>query len=223
MNKKRNMLIAIITLLLVVSVGYAIFSDTLTINGTATAKGDFKMEILNATVTKEVGSSGATTNVISNGEALEINIPRLEYPGAYVEVTYNIKNNGTIPAIFENYNISGETDKIKANFNFENYFYDLKDERSETIRIYWDENNNTETEENTTIVLKLNFLQVNDKEDACAKLNERADWIINCELTYEDSCFERLEYDFVHDGVIDSSDATAIEWFTTKVMQCSSN
>ena len=223
MNKKRNVIIGVIALLLVISVGYALFSDTLNINGSAKAQGDFKMEILNASITSEVGSSGATANVINDGKALQINVPRLEYPGAYVEVTYKIKNSGTIPAIFDNYNISGETDRIKTSFSFENYFYDVNDERNETIRIYWDENNNTETEENTTIVLNLNFLQANDKEDACVKLNERADWILNCEFTYEDNCFERLEYDFVHNGVIDSSDATAIEWFTTKVIQCPSN
>lgn len=41
MNKKRNIIIVVIVFLLVISVGYALFSNTLTINGTATAKGDF--------------------------------------------------------------------------------------------------------------------------------------------------------------------------------------
>ena len=223
MNKKRNIIIGVIALLLVVSVGYAIFSDTLTISGTAKAQGDFKMEILNASITSDVGSSGATANVINDGKALQINVPRLEYPGAYVEVTYKIKNSGTIPAIFDNYNISGETDRIKTSFNFENYFYDVNDERNETIRIYWDENNNTETEENTTIVLNLNFLQANDKEDACVKLNERADWIKRCEMTYEDNCYEHLEYDFDHDGTLSSFDSFMIKYFTTQVIGCPSN
>lgn len=222
MTKKRNIVIGVVALLLVVSVGYALFSDTLNINGSAKAQGDFKMEILNASITSEVGSSGAIANVINDGKALEINVPRLEYPGAYVEVTYKIKNSGTIPAIFDNYNISGETDRIKTSFSFKNYFYDVNDERNETIRIYWDENNNTETEENTTIVLNLNFLQANDKEDACVKLNERADWIANCEITYEDNCYEHLEYDFDHDGVVGITDSMFINDETVK-MQCPSN
>ena len=45
---------------LVMVVGYALFSDTLTINGTATAQGDFDMQIISAEVTGEVGSTGAT-------------------------------------------------------------------------------------------------------------------------------------------------------------------
>ena len=41
MNKKNKILVGCLALLLVLSVGYALFSDTITINGTATAKGSF--------------------------------------------------------------------------------------------------------------------------------------------------------------------------------------
>ena len=43
MKKKNMIIIGVIALILAVSVGYALFSDTLTINGTATAKGDFNL------------------------------------------------------------------------------------------------------------------------------------------------------------------------------------
>ena len=43
MKKKNMIIIGVISLILVVAVGYAIFSDTLTINGSATAKGDFSI------------------------------------------------------------------------------------------------------------------------------------------------------------------------------------
>ena len=43
MKKKNMVIIGVIALILAVSVGYALFSDTLTINGTATAKGDFNL------------------------------------------------------------------------------------------------------------------------------------------------------------------------------------
>ena len=223
MNKKKGIIIGVVVFFLAIAVGYALFSDTLTINGTATAKGKFDMEISSAQITSEVGSTGATAQVSSDKNTLTINIPKLEYPGAYVEVTYKIKNAGTIPALYDSYDITGETDRIKAQLNFYNYFYDTSDEYSETIRIYWDENNNTETEESATITLKLNYVQVDSEDVACTKLQERADWLTSCEFEYFDDCWERLEYDFNHDGVAASTDAYYIEWFMYNNMQCSTN
>ena len=45
MKKKNMIIIGVIALILAVSVGYALFSDTLTINGTATAQGDFSFSV----------------------------------------------------------------------------------------------------------------------------------------------------------------------------------
>ena len=46
MDKRKNkILIGCLALLLVMAVGYALFSENITINGTATAKGDFDMSI----------------------------------------------------------------------------------------------------------------------------------------------------------------------------------
>ena len=45
-NKKRNyVIVVLVVLLLALAVGYAAFSDTLTISGTANAKGTFDMEL----------------------------------------------------------------------------------------------------------------------------------------------------------------------------------
>mgnify|MGYP003308183578 CR=1 FL=1 len=46
MNKKNKILVGCLSLLLVLSVGYALFSETITINGTATAKGNFDINHL---------------------------------------------------------------------------------------------------------------------------------------------------------------------------------
>ena len=68
MSKKRNIIIGVIALLLVVSVGYALFSDTLTINGTATAQGDFSFSVTTQKgVMEEINSDSLTSlNVIGN-------------------------------------------------------------------------------------------------------------------------------------------------------------
>ena len=43
MNKKKSIIIGIFSLALVMVVGYALFSDTITINGTASAEGEFSL------------------------------------------------------------------------------------------------------------------------------------------------------------------------------------
>ena len=43
MNNKNKILVGCLALLLVLSVGYALFSETIEINGTATAKGSFDL------------------------------------------------------------------------------------------------------------------------------------------------------------------------------------
>ena len=223
MNKK--IIILLLAFMVALVVGYALFSSTLNINGTTTAKGDFKMEILNASVTNEVGSSGATANVINNGKALEITVPHLEYPGAYVEVTYDIKNSGTIDALYDGYNITGETDRIKSLFNISTMYYAPNDESTETFRIYWDENNNSEEEETANIVLEINYTQVDDKNTACTKLKEMQTTLDECSMfiiTGEENCPSN-KFDLNHDGWIDGNDGSYISEIVDLKMQCSSN
>ena len=50
-NKKRNyVIVVLVVLLLALAVGYAAFSDTLNITGTANAKGTFNMEFTSAEI-----------------------------------------------------------------------------------------------------------------------------------------------------------------------------
>ncbi len=224
MNKKKGIIIGVLAVALVMVVGYALFSDTLTINGTATAQGDFDMQIISAEITDEVGSTGATAQVNSDSNALTINIPKLEYPGASVEVTYKIKNAGSVPALYDSYEITGETDRIKALFYIKNLFYEPEDETTETIRIYWDSNNNTEEEESVTITFKLNYVQTNDKESACATLREYSTIVDGCAgyTLFGDDCPVN-KYDFNHDTYIDASDITDINTYIDQTLQCPSN
>lgn len=60
LSKNNKILIGCLALLLVMSVGYALFSDTITINATATAKGDFSYEI---TTMKGIDADIKTNNM----------------------------------------------------------------------------------------------------------------------------------------------------------------
>lgn len=109
MKKQNIAIIGVVAFILAVAVGYALFSDTLTINGTATAKGDFNVEFTSIGVINKVGytevndanGNGTAANiaVISpDKNSLTITINKLDYPGAYVEIPVTITNKGSIPA-----------------------------------------------------------------------------------------------------------------------------
>ncbi len=226
MNKQKGIIIGVLALMVTMMVGYAIFSETITINGTATAKGDFNIKMLNASISKETGSSGATTNISADGKILTINIPRLEYPGAYVDVTYSVKNAGTIDALYTGYNIKGETERIKTYFVINNLYYASNDIKASTIRIYWDENNNSTEEENATVVLEVGYKQVANKVEACNELKKMEQIVNDCAsyiLDPEDPISCPTMYDFNHDGFIDGSDISEIDDVLYNKVQCPTN
>ena len=92
-EKKSKILIAFLGILLALSVGYAFFSDTITITGTALSKGSFDM-----TATCQVTTEDGGTGVCSvNGNTVSTQ-SSLSKPGDIVEFTIRVTNSGTIPA-----------------------------------------------------------------------------------------------------------------------------
>ena len=100
MNKSNKILLGILTFILVCVIGYALFSETITVSGIATAKGDF--ELITTCQTGDVyfgkldyAYNSDECNVINNSVSYKAN---LTMPGAYRTFTFVIKNTGTIPA-----------------------------------------------------------------------------------------------------------------------------
>lgn len=108
-NKKQNfIIIGVIAFVLALATGYALFSDEITVSGTATAKGSFDVEftsvgtIVKNGYTDETGKDGANIAVISSDKnTLTVTVNKLSYPGAYVEIPVTVKNVGTIPAVLK--------------------------------------------------------------------------------------------------------------------------
>ena len=188
MDKTRNKIfVGCLALLLVMVAGYALFSQNLTINGTAKAEGKFNIEFTQATISAEKGSTGATATISDNGKILTITVPKLEYPGAYVDVSYTVKNTGTIDAIFNSNKLTGTTNKIKANYDASNLLYLASNTGAEgSIRIYWDDSVNLSNEESTTIKYEINYNQINDKDAARTALKEKAKIIEECAIYIRD-------------------------------------
>ena len=98
MKKKNMIIIGVIALILVVAVGYAIFSDTLTINGSATAQGDFSLsyscEIDESSANKESAKCKVDgSNIEMKSSFLKPN------EGTIFHVT--VTNDGSIPAVLK--------------------------------------------------------------------------------------------------------------------------
>lgn len=96
MNKQKKVIIAVLTLVVTMMVGYALFSEALTINGTATAKGDF-----NLTYTcQELPEGSATGTCEVNGNTITTT-STLTKPTDAMNYGVTITNTGTIPAVLK--------------------------------------------------------------------------------------------------------------------------
>ena len=120
MNRKNKILVGCLALLLALSVGYALFSETITINGTATAKGSFDNEITCYTKNypySMVGAEGSLSfneffesvfniggyenaNCTVSGNKVTYSVDLL-YPGSSHIIMTEIKNTGTIDVIYQ--------------------------------------------------------------------------------------------------------------------------
>ena len=108
MKKKNMIIIGVIALILVITIGYALFSDTLTINGTATAKGDFNMtmtcqpgldtSIASAEDIMMDEDNGYENDQCSVDDKTMTFSTGLKYPGAQRSFTVKMKNEGSIDA-----------------------------------------------------------------------------------------------------------------------------
>lgn len=122
-NKKKYLIVALIVLLLALAVGYAAFSDTLTISGTANAKGTFDLEFVQADckldAEKSVGidKDNSTITVSGDKNTATVVVKDLAYPGAGAQFTAVIKNVGTVPAKLKAVTPTGINDAhIKVTF-----------------------------------------------------------------------------------------------------------
>ena len=112
--KNKKILLGGLLLLLVVTIGYALLSETINISGTATASGEFNMEFSEVGSIVEAGSTGATAQISGDKNTLTITVPRLEYPGASVEIPVTIHNAGTIDAKLDSIDVNGLTEEDRS-------------------------------------------------------------------------------------------------------------
>ena len=171
MKKQNIAIIGVIAFVLAVAVGYALFSQTLTINGTATAKGSFDVQFTevgqetSAGYTKVASETADLAKISENGTTLTITVNKLDYPGAYVEIPVTVKNVGTIPAKLIEITETGLTTDASVKVSYTG-LTELKDQQvdqngtqSFTIKVMWDAASNKNSE-NVVFNIKLNYQQI---------------------------------------------------------------
>ena len=165
MKKQPIILVIFLAVVLILSIGYAVFAQTLTIDATATASGTMDVEFTNASVSSEVGSINASATISNDKNTLSINVPRLEYPGAYAVISGTITNVGTIPVELISINETNLTtdDNIKISYTnlggYQNVTLNPNGTQTFTVKVEWDEDSEASTN-NLNFSIGLNYRQV---------------------------------------------------------------
>lgn len=108
----KTTVIIVLALFLTLSVGYALFSDTITIEGTATAQGNFDItttcsagysddiiEISGGELSRDMDQIGFANSICNVNDDMVTMTTDLLYPGANRIFTIKMTNTGSIPAI----------------------------------------------------------------------------------------------------------------------------
>lgn len=113
MNKQKKVIIAVLTLVVTMMVGYALFSEALTINGTATAKGDFDITYTCELLTSDNATQGEKNTYFTTvggtgtceveGQTIKTT-SNLSKPTDRVYYRVKLTNSGSIPAVLKTVN-----------------------------------------------------------------------------------------------------------------------
>lgn len=168
MKKQNVVIIGVIAFVIAVVVGYALFSETIRISGTATAKGDFDVEFTSVGTptcdgySKECTAANLAT-ISSDKNTLNVTVKNLTYPGAYVKIPVTITNKGSIAAVLESIDETGLTtdDNVKISYTgvaaSANEIASNETQNME-ITVTWD-SNSEQSSEDVSFSIALNYKQ----------------------------------------------------------------
>ena len=166
LSNQNKIIVGVLSIFLIVIVGYAIFSESINIGGTASASGEFNIIFNSVGTIKEEGSSGATAEISSNKKSLTVNVPKLEYPSAYVEVPVVIKNMGSVTAKIIGIETVGlDTTDIKVTYSGigQDDRMAPNEERNMKIKVTWD-GASTTIVDSLTFSISINYEQVSGSD-----------------------------------------------------------
>ena len=110
MKKQRLIFVIVLSIVLLFTIGYAVFGQTVNITGTATAEGTYNMAATcSTTIPSEISSKvgtletehGVTSATCGGSGATTTFTSQLNYPGALKYFFITLENTGTIDAKFD--------------------------------------------------------------------------------------------------------------------------
>lgn len=108
-DDKIYIIISLFAVILTMTIGYAIFSESINVTGTAVTTGTFDIEFNATSITSSTGCT-PTSTISGNKNTLTISVPDLAYPGATTTISVTVKNVGNIQAKLLSVNLTGNTD-----------------------------------------------------------------------------------------------------------------
>lgn len=109
-DKRTYLIIALVVILLLLAVGYAAFTDTLTISGNVTGTVNYNVHFDETSVGGTVGKDQKTLTADVT----------LAYPGDAKEITAVIKNDSSIPVKLTGFKVDAPVDSDNITFDYEN-------------------------------------------------------------------------------------------------------
>ena len=110
-SKKNVVAIVLVVLLLALAVGYAAFSQTLPISGTANASGNWDIKFVDGseTITNSIvkGTTANTATVNTDGKSMKVTV-NLATPGDGANVSVDIRNAGNVDAVVKDFTVTGD-------------------------------------------------------------------------------------------------------------------
>lgn len=165
-RKNNNLIILIFLFLLLISIGYAVFTEELEISGTISGNVNFKVYFIDAWVED---SSKGTVDINSNKDTLTYTA-NLSYPGDRVLIGVKIKNDSSIAVKLNDFtptNIAGNSE-IKfdyINLDETNEILDAGAVCEYKFVAYWEENSQSTTIEQVRFDIQLDYEQYTTTKD----------------------------------------------------------
>lgn len=109
-SKMNYAIIALVVVLLAIAIGYAAFSATLIVNGTATGTGTWDVHFKSAALKDSSGNTDSKHGsvVLTDAKTVTATV-NLAYPGDAVVLEVVVENSGNIPAKLTSFDIDGVT------------------------------------------------------------------------------------------------------------------
>ncbi len=170
MSTIQNKIIAVLTLLaciLLFNIAYAKYSTASSDTTVASTNKQLDIKFTNPKIIKSIGANEKESSIIlsSDNKSINLNVSDLAFPGAEVEFSVDIVNQGIFPAKINSIKAEGFKEnnaiKIKGLDALNNNQKILHSGEKYTINfsIYWDKNINHVVEEKTNFKIMLNYSQ----------------------------------------------------------------